>query len=64
MPYETLARRLLQDHGDDGTFEVTFFDKKEVDGVAEHLERLGCVVVRDRLSLCLTVTPPPKKLSN
>ena len=58
MPYEKLAQRLLQDHGSDGSFEVTFFEKKELEAVAEHLEKLGCTVVKDPMSQCLTVTPP------
>ena len=58
MPFERLAKQLLNDHGAEGTFEVTLFDTTQCDAIAEELRSMGCKVVKDRPNLCLTVTTP------
>ena len=60
MPYQKLAVQLLRDHASEEPFEVSFFTPHECDGVAAELEKLGCKVVKDQHSHCLTVTPPEK----
>jgi hypothetical protein len=59
MEAAKFAARLLRDHGQEGSFEVTLATMEDCETIADRLGKLGCTVTLNRLKLRLDVHCPP-----
>ncbi len=61
MPYERIAKSLLDIYGDMESFHVDFYDTDTTNKIAAALEALGAKVERVAHKTSLHVTMPPQE---